>query len=111
MKRRSLSRRECLAALLTTCSVPTFLRAAERAGRGDVPWLADVQRPPDRLPDDAPRLSPLLVDDEGREITTLDAWERKRRAIRHWVARFPGAAKRSSTRPASLATPGNHRTP
>ena len=90
MKRRRLSRRECLASLLTTCSLPALLRAAERGTRGDVPWLADVQRRPDRLPDDAPRLSPLLVDDEGREITTLEGWERKRRTIRRWWLDFLG---------------------
>ena len=90
MKRCSLSRRECLASLLTTCSLPALLRAAERGTRGDVPWLADVQRPPDRLPDDAPRLSPLLVDDEGRKITTLEGWRRKRDEIRRWWLDFLG---------------------
>jgi len=90
MPRRRLSRRQCLAGLLTTCAAPSFLRAAKRAGRGDVPWLADVQRPPERLPDDAPRLRPLLVDDAGRAIATRDAWERKRRAIRRWWLDFLG---------------------
>lgn len=54
-----------------------WLRAAE------VPWLEEVQRPPDVLPADAPRLSPLLVDGEGRPIADLEAWKRHREVLRH----------------------------
>jgi hypothetical protein len=33
------------------------------------------------VPADAPLLSPLLVDGEGREITTVDAWQRRRQQL------------------------------
>jgi len=45
---------------------------------GDVPWLSDVQRAPEQLPGDVPELAPLLVDRQGRPITTAAAWEARR---------------------------------
>lgn len=47
----------------------------------DVPWLAEVQRPADPPAAPAPALSPLLVDGEGRQITSLDAWRKRRSTI------------------------------
>jgi len=47
----------------------------------EVPWLAEVQRPADPPAAPAPALSPLLVDAEGRPITSLDAWRKHRAAI------------------------------
>lgn len=90
MKATGVSRRECLASLLTACSMPALVRAAGRPAAEDVPWLAEVQRPPERLPDDAPKLSPLLVDDAGRAITTLEGWQQRREAIRRWWLDFLG---------------------
>jgi dienelactone hydrolase len=49
-----------------------------------------VQRRPKVLPADAPRLPPLLVEQSGAKITTLDAWRRKREAIRRWWLEFLG---------------------
>jgi dienelactone hydrolase len=64
-------------------------RAAE--GRaGDVAWLDEVQRPPRELPDDAPVLSPLLMDNAGQPITTLAGWQAKREQIRRWWLEFLG---------------------
>lgn len=89
MQRFGLSRRECLASLLTTCALPAVARAAERQTAKDVPWLSAVQQPPERLPDDAPKLSPLLTDD-GRQITTLAEWQPKREKIRRFWLDFLG---------------------
>ncbi len=52
----------------------------------DVPWLADVQKPPARLPPDAPELPSLLVDGRGDPITTRDGWQRRSEQIRaEWL--------------------------
>ncbi len=67
----------CAAALVEGAEAP-----------GGVPWLAEVQQPPVRLPADAPRLAPLLVDDAGRPIATLEAWRRRREQIRRWWLDF-----------------------
>ena len=82
----SLSRREALAALLVGGSLPTLLRAAQ--ANTDVPWLAEVERPPAGLPPGGPQLSPLLVDDDGRPITTLNGWQRRRQSLRRWWLDF-----------------------
>ncbi|HIQ21771.1 MAG TPA: dienelactone hydrolase [Planctomycetes bacterium] len=55
-----------------------------------MPWLAEVQRPPGELPDQAPRLKPLLVDATGHKITTLAAWEKRRQQLAQWWLDFLG---------------------
>jgi len=77
--------------------MPALLCSAGASSEREVPWLAEAQRPPDRLPDDAPRLAPLLVDEAGKPITTLAQWEPKRQAIRRWWLDFlkPWAADRA----------------
>ena len=64
-------------------------RAAEDDA-GEVAWLDEVQRPPRELPDDAPVLSSLLMDDAGQPITTLSGWQAKREQIRRWWLEFLG---------------------
>lgn len=58
-----------------------------------LPWLAEVQTPPATLPDDAPRLTPLCVDEAGQPITTAEAWPAQRARLRdRWLdfmGRFP----------------------
>ena len=88
MNRPITSRRQFLSTGLAVCSAPALLRAGERNAQKDVPWLADVQQPPGKLPADAPNLSPLLVDDEGNKITTLAGWQRRREIIRRWWVEF-----------------------
>jgi hypothetical protein len=68
----------------------------------DVPWLAEVQEPPQRLPADAPRLGPLLVDDNGQPVTTLEAWQRRREAIRGWWLEFLGPLGVDRSKPPAL---------
>jgi len=69
------------------------------ASGGEVPWLAEVQRPPSELPQDAPRLSPLLVDAAGRPIGTLPEWERRRAEIRKTWTEFLGTLKAERPQP------------
>src|SRR5262245_737760 len=56
----------------------------------DVPWLTEVQHAPAKLPEDAPELSDLLIDDQGRRITTLEAWKKRRDELRQWWLGFLG---------------------
>jgi hypothetical protein len=81
------SRRRFLASAAAGLGLASLGEAAA-AERREVPWLAEVQRPPAALPKDAPRLSPLLVADDGRPITALDAWQRRREQIRRWWLDF-----------------------
>ncbi len=81
----SFRRRTFLGSLLSTCSLSRILRSEELPGAiRDVPWLAEVHERPRQLPADAPRLAPLLVEADGRTITTLAAWNRKRQELRRW---------------------------
>ncbi|MFW6163962.1 MAG: dienelactone hydrolase family protein [Planctomycetota bacterium] len=61
--------------------------------RSDVPWLAEVQTPPKTVPDKAPELPPLLVDDEGRAIATLAGWKRRRAELRRRWSEFLGTLR------------------
>src|SRR5262245_55598285 len=84
-----LTRRVALqATALTGASLlaPRLVAAPTR----DVPWLSEIQQPPKTLPPDAPKLSDLLVDESGRKITTLDAWNRRRPELRQWWLDFLG---------------------
>jgi dienelactone hydrolase len=56
----------------------------------DVSWLAEVQQPPAKLPADAPQLSELLVDAEGKPITILEGWKTRRAELRRWWLDFLG---------------------
>jgi dienelactone hydrolase len=92
MTRYPLNRRAFVRA-----GIASALFAAARPATGqeqknhlDVPWLADIQRPPDKLPGDAPQLSDLLASKDGRRIDSRAEWESKREAIRHWWLDFLG---------------------
>jgi hypothetical protein len=91
--------------LVATGTLPPLLgsdKPPARASQADVPWLDQVQRPPDALPQDAPVLSPLLVDDKGQPITTRAAWEQKRLAIRTWWLDFLGVLPIPRAQPPKL---------
>ena len=84
-----ISRREAIGAMAgaaVLCS--TRGRASEETK--DVAWLAEIQRPPAKVPDDAPKLSELLRDVEGQPITTPQGWENHRESIRQWWLDFLG---------------------
>jgi hypothetical protein len=81
------NRREFLATGLSGLAAAGCLRGAQQAdGKHDVPWLADVQRPPARLPADAPDLRSPLSDANGQRIDSLDRWITRRGALRRsWL--------------------------
>jgi hypothetical protein len=72
-----------------------LVAANQRSGGAEppadqLPWLAEVQQPPGVLPEDAPRLRSLLIDERDRPITSLAAWQRRREAIRRQWQQFLG---------------------
>ena len=57
----------------------------------DVPWLSEVQKPPERIPrDQLGHFAPLLVDTKDRAIENQAAWKLKRREIRASWMKFLG---------------------
>jgi dienelactone hydrolase len=99
MRHGHLSRRGFLTGSVAACLLPWRLRAAERDSAQDVPWLADVQDSLVELPMDAPKLKPLLIDENGRAITTLEGWQRRQDAIRRWWLDFLGPLRVERGRP------------
>jgi dienelactone hydrolase len=86
-----ISRRRFLAASAAACSWSAMPVAAQSRGKQGVAWLAEVQRPPAKTPANAVPLSPLLVDDAGRPIRSLDAWQQRRDQLRAEWLQFLGA--------------------
>jgi dienelactone hydrolase len=77
-----VSRRQFeLATVAATLSSPFATAQGPPAAR-EVPWLAEIQRPPARLPPDAPRLASVLADPLGNPITTLADWRKYRPSLR-----------------------------
>lgn len=93
-RQRFLSRRRFLSAiagsLAATRLTPRTSRGQSTGATGHVAWLDDVQTPPPKLPEKAPKLRPLLVGSNGSPITDVAAWEDHRRKIRQWWSRFIG---------------------
>lgn len=86
-----ISRRDFLAVSTITFSGARSLAAAQPPGERGVAWLAEVQRPPAKIPPDAPELKPLLLDDANRPIASLDAWRLRREQLRAWWLEFLGS--------------------
>ena len=67
------------------------LCAQENVRADDVSWLFRVQTPPSDIPREGiGRLVPLLVDRNGKEISTLEGWEQHRKNIREQWLKFLG---------------------
>ncbi len=105
MRSARLSRRQWLASLLAGCSVSRRLWAATPRSGKEVSWLAEVQTAPAGPPDDAPPLRPLLVDDQGRRITILAGWEKRREALRRWWLSYLGTLHVDRPGPAGSGPP------
>jgi dienelactone hydrolase len=100
------SRREFLATAAATAALglgvsaspPVWCQEKPKVPR-DVPWLAEIQTPPAKLPADAPKLSDLLVDAAGKRIATRAGWEAHRDSLRQAWLEFLGPlpAKRTDS--------------
>ncbi len=84
----SIHRRHFLQAALGTMAWGSF--AGKLQAQDQLAWLREIQHPPAKLPDDAPQLSSLLMDEAGNKITTLDAWKKRREVIRARWRKFLG---------------------
>ena len=82
------SRREFLGATAAAFSIASLGSAA--ADPGKLSWLAEIQSPPAKLPEDAPQLSELLVDGAGKPIQTLPDWKKRREELKAWWLEFLG---------------------
>jgi len=67
-----------------------FAQRLHAAPSREVPWLAEIQQQPEKVPADAPKLSNFLLDDQGRRITTLEGWKKRRAELRQWWLGFLG---------------------
>src|SRR5436190_9280643 len=85
-----MQRRTFLAAS-TALMASRICRAESDDGKSkNVPWLSEIQTPPAKLPADAPKLTDLLLDQDGRKIDSLDGWKNKRKELRKWWLDFLG---------------------
>jgi len=84
---RRMSRRDLLSAAALAAGSGLCCWPGTAAGQGgQVDWLDEVQRPPHPAVSHEPPLTDLLLDGEGRRITSLDDWKRRRRVIRQtWL--------------------------
>ena len=104
--RMPLTRRGALASLVGAAVAPHGLDGDQaKPPSPGVPWLAEVQRPPAKLPADAPRLTELLVGRRGRPIKTRAGWRRRRRELLRAWRTFLGPA------PYAPIVRGAHRAP
>jgi hypothetical protein len=87
---RKLSRRQFELAAMAALGTAVRAAAQTTSRVKHVPWLDAIQRPPDRLPADAPQLPSLLVDARGDRITTFVGWQRRREEIRTGWQQFLG---------------------
>ena len=100
IRTHSMDRRQLLAysAAMATWPIGARLGIGAEAAKKDVPWLAEVQRPPKPLPKDAPKL-PSLLGEGGERIVDLAGWKRRREELRrHWND-FLGPLKLKRPRP------------
>jgi dienelactone hydrolase len=96
---------------LTAClaGASSFAVKARTDTKRNVPWLEEVQRPPGKIRDDAPKLAPLLVAD-GKKIDTREAWARRADEIRRWWLDYLGPLpKRDPKKPPAMRVTATER--
>ena len=98
------TRREFLAGVAAAAGV-VAMRSPGTAGvqgrrNREVPWLDEVLTPPADAP--AGSLPPLLVDDQGRRITTIEGWHRRRAALEQTWREFLGQLEVRRGRPPAV---------
>jgi len=82
------TRRQMLASSISLLLFSRLTEAREPNQQRDVDWLDEIQRPPEELPADAPKLKPLLTDGDGKLITSLEQWKHRREELRKWWLEF-----------------------
>ncbi|HEX7087646.1 MAG TPA: dienelactone hydrolase family protein [Vicinamibacterales bacterium] len=99
------TRREFLTAAAAAAAGVATTGSLEAAGaqggrHREVPWLDEVLKPPPGAP--VGSLPPLLVDDQGRRIATLEDWHRRRAALEQTWREFLGGLEIDRGRPPVL---------
>ncbi len=91
------TRREVIAGSLAAAGLAAT-RDVSAAMPRDVAWLAEIHTSPEKVPEGGPKLAELLVDGQGRPITTREGWELRRKELRQWWLDFlgPPPAKRGA---------------
>jgi dienelactone hydrolase len=89
---RHVTRREALKTVAAAAGAGALHGNAvfAEAKAPNVPWLAEIQQPPAKVPADAPKLGDLLVDSSGRRISGLEQWKTRRQELRQWWLDFLG---------------------
>ncbi|MFN0020995.1 MAG: dienelactone hydrolase family protein [Pirellulaceae bacterium] len=86
-----MHRRTFLAASSASLLASRLCRTeADEKKSKNVPWLREIQTPPAKLSADAPKLADLLMDGDGKKITSLAGWENRRKELRKWWLEFLG---------------------
>lgn len=86
---QDITRRSFVRATVAAGAVTLWPRLARAEQSREVAWLAEVQRPPEKLPADAVTFSPLLQSN-GAAIDTLEKWEAERSRLRRAWLEFLG---------------------
>lgn len=81
-----ISRRQFEIASVAAVLGGQFASAQRLPAAREVPWLAEIQTPPARLPADAPRLGSVLIDAGGNPISTRADWQQHCQTLRrNWL--------------------------
>src|SRR6476659_4451552 len=97
-----LSRRSAVAAA-GVAGLGLLTPQIKAADARDVPWLAEIQSAPAALPNDAPTLNDLLLDERGQRITTIAEWTKRRESLKKWWLEFLGPLPAERKLPPTLA--------
>eukprot|EP00913_Durusdinium_trenchii_P008981 g8447.t1 len=91
-KHAAISRRDATKLLIAGACGMNLLSVPAFAAEGPaVDWLAEVQKPPRKIPrKNIGRLEPLRVGDDGKPIRTLAEWKQRRKSIRDAWLKFLG---------------------
>ncbi|MGB2713868.1 MAG: dienelactone hydrolase family protein [Vicinamibacterales bacterium] len=102
-RREFLARSASLAFSTSVCALlPDGLSAQTPADGRDVPWLREVLEPPPTFSAPSRPLAPLLVDKDGRAITTLAEWYRRRTEIEKMWSDVLGSLELPRARPPAV---------
>ena len=78
------------------------LPAQTRPSRREVPWLQEVLQAPKALPAPSLLLQPILVDKQGRTVSTLAGWRRRRAELEQAWGDVLGHLEVERARPARV---------
>lgn len=87
----------------------TRLSLGQEVTQKEVPWLEEIQTPPERLPADAPMLYPLCVAENGSPLLRQEDWEKIAGKKKRWWLNFLGVDLMERRSPPKLEVLGEDR--